>query len=296
MALLRSYLFAPGNDEKLLARVWDAGADAVVLDLEDAVPEAEKAAARRRVATALAARALTARSRALVRINPLEGPHWRADLEAVSLPGLFAVRVAKAESPEAVRSLDATLTRLERERGLAEGAVEIALTIESARGLRAAEAMAAASPRVRNLCFGATDFAADLGIEPGDDEAETLHARSELVLASRAVGIDPPIASVHRRVEDDDGLRRTTEAARRLGFLGRSCIHPRQLAIVQAAFTPGPEELARARGLLEAYEKARAGGSAAVLAAGGEFVDPAVVRRAQKLLDLAGLAGEEERT
>ncbi|MGE0453149.1 MAG: CoA ester lyase [Vicinamibacteria bacterium] len=295
MALLRSYLFAPGHDDKLLARVWQAGADAVVLDLEDAVPESEKPAARRKVETALAAFALAARARTLVRINPLEGPHWRADLEAVTRPGLYAVRVAKAESPDAVRSLDAALTRLERDRGLALGAIEVALTIESARGLRAAEAMATASPRVRNLCFGATDFAADLGLEPGDDEAETLLARSELVLVSRAAQLDPPIASVHRRVEDDEGLRRTTQAARRLGFLGRSCVHPRQLAIVHAAFTPSAEELSRARALVETYERARAAGSGAALAAGGELVDPAVVRRAQKILELAGLVAEEER-
>jgi citrate lyase subunit beta/citryl-CoA lyase len=295
MALLRSYLFAPGNNEKLLARVWDAGADAVVLDLEDAVPEAEKADARGKLELAVTARAPTSLARTLVRINPLEGPHWRADLEAVVLPGLFAIRVAKAESPEAVSSLDVALSRLERDRALAEGSVEVALTIESARGLRAAEAMAAASPRVRNLCFGATDFAADLGIETGDDEAETLHARCELVLASRAAGLDPPIASVHRRVEDDDGLRRTTEAARRLGFLGRSCVHPRQLAIVHAAFTPSAAEVARARALVETWERASAAGAGAALATGGELVDPAVVRRAQKILELAGLAVQQER-
>lgn len=293
MALLRSYLYAPGNDERLLGKVFTAGADAVVLDLEDAVPAGEKERARRLVGAAVRERPLGGRPALFVRINASTGPEWRADLAAVLGPAVAGIRLPKVESPDAVWRADAELTRLERRLGLRAGSVELSCTIESARGALQAAAIAAAAPRVRNLGFGAADFTQDIGAEPDDAESETLHARSLLVLASRAAGLDPPVASVHRKLADEDGLRRSSEAARRLGFFGRSCIHPRQLAIVHAAFAPRAEETARARALVDAYASAVAGGRGALLLDDGQFVDAAVVRRAEKLLELAGLAREE---
>lgn len=286
MALLRSYLFAPGNDERLLEKVFAAGADAVVLDLEDAVPPAEKDRARERVARSLAARPAGAGPRAFVRINGVASGRWEEDLQAVVCPTLAGLRVPKAESAEDLARVAAALVRAEERARLAAGSVELVATIETARGVASAAEIAAA-PRMRNLTFGAADFASDVGAEPGEDETETLLARSRLVLASRLAGIDPPVASVFTRLADDEGLRRSTEAGRRLGFFGRSCIHPRQVRVVHEVFTPGPEAVARARRIVEAFEKGVAASSGAVTTEDGQFVDLAVARRARALLALA---------
>jgi citrate lyase subunit beta/citryl-CoA lyase len=294
MALLRSYLFAPGHDEKLLDKVFAAGADAVVLDLEDAVPPAEKDRARRLVAQAVASRPPGGRPRVFVRINAVDGDEWPEDVCAVVQPGVCGLRLPKAKSREQVVRVHHALREAEAARGLADGAIELACTVESARGLAAARELAG-SPRVRNLAFGATDLAADLGLLPGPEEMETLPARAELVLASRLAGLDPPIASVHTRLHDDDGLRRTTEAARRLGFFGRSVIHPRQLAVVHEVFTPAREEVAWAEAVLRAHEEAARAGSGASVAEGGQFVDAAVVRRARAVLALAPAVVPEAR-
>jgi citrate lyase subunit beta/citryl-CoA lyase len=284
--LLRSYLFAPGNNEKLLARVFEAGADAVVLDLEDAVPEPEKPRARELVRRALEARPAGARPAVFVRLNEPGGRLWADDLTAVVTPALTGIRLPKVESAAAVGHVADALARAERQAGLANGSIEIACTLETARGVHQASAIATA-PRVRNLAFGGADFAHDLGLEPGDDEQETLFARSQLVLAARVAGIDPPIATVWTRLDDADGLRASSERARRLGFFGRSCIHPRQLAVIHEVFSPRLEALAWAREVVEAFERAAAGGSGAVTTTSGQFVDAAVARRARALLALA---------
>jgi citrate lyase subunit beta/citryl-CoA lyase len=289
MALLRSYLFAPGHDEKLLGKVFVAGADAVVLDLEDAVPPAEKARARERVRRALGGRAPGSRPPAWVRINALDSEHWREDVDAAVGPALAGVRVPKVESVAALRLLDEALARAEAARGLRGGSVAVACTIESAAGVLAARELAGA-PRVRHLTFGAADFAADVGADPGPPELETLAVRSHLVIASRAAGIDPPVAPVFTRLDDEEGLRRSTEAARRLGFFGRSVIHPRQIAVVHEVFTPRPEEVRRAEELVKALES----GGGATTAPDGHFVDAAVARRARAILELARSLADRE--
>jgi citrate lyase subunit beta/citryl-CoA lyase len=292
VALLRSYLFAPGNSETLLGKVWLAGADAVVLDLEDAVPPGEKRRAREMVRRALEGRGAAGRPRAFVRINGCETSLWRDDLDAVVVPALAGVRLPKSETPEQVRLVDAELSRLESARGIQPGRLELALTIETAAGVLAAGALASASPRVRNLGFGAADFAQDVGAEVSANEAETLVARSLLVLQSRAQGLSPPVASAYADLTDEEGLRRTSEAARRLGFFGRSCIHPRQVAVVNRVFTPTSAAVERARAVVAAYEAASAAGSGAVALADGEFVDLAVVRRARRVLEVASILQE----
>lgn len=286
MALFRSYLFAPGNSEKLLQKVFTAGADAVVLDLEDAVPPAEKLHARRMVAALLERRHASASLPVYVRVNGMETGLWREDLAAIVSPGLRGVRLPKAESAADVGRFVDALQEEESRKGLAPGAIEVVCTIETARGVCAARELAAC-PRVANLTFGAADFAQDAGVDPGEEETETLVARSQLVLASRAAGIDPPVASVFTRVHDDEGLRRSTQAARRLGFFGRSVIHPRQLPVVHEVFTPAAEEVARAREIVEVFEAALARGSGSALTGDGRFVDVAVARRARALLALA---------
>jgi citrate lyase subunit beta/citryl-CoA lyase len=257
----RSWLFAPGHSEKLLRQVFEAGADVALLDLEDAVPPEIKGRAREMVAS------VAARSRCWVRVNRSGSEDCARDLAAVA--GLVAgIRVPKVESAAEVA-------------WVAERAPGVALdcTIESARGVVAAFAIASA-PACTFISYGGLDLAADLGIPGG--EQETLFARSYLVVAARAAGKPPPSDGVHPMLYDDDGLRKEAEAARRLGFFGKSAIHPRQIPIIHEVFAPTPEELGWAKRVLSAFEES---GGAATRTADGEFVDLPVAERARRLLN-----------
>jgi citrate lyase subunit beta/citryl-CoA lyase len=284
--LCRSHLFAPGSNERVLGKVFDAGADGVVLDLEDAVAPAAKAEARRLVAAAIAGRPGPSRPRVAVRINGIDSPWWRDDLDAVVVRGLHAIRVPKAESADQIRVVDERLAAIERDRGLEGGAIGIVATVETAAGVMAAADLARA-PRVEGFTFGAADFVRDIGADPAAADLASLYARQHLVLVSRAARIDAPVAPVYTQVKDLDGLRRTTAEARAIGFFGRSCIHPSQVPIVNEAFTPRLEEVAAARLVLQAWEDARARGVGALALPDGQFVDEAVARRARALVALA---------
>ena len=264
----RSYLFAPGHNAKLLDRVFTAGADALMLDLEDAVPPQHKALARRMVAAALAAP--PAPARAWVRVNAARTDGCAADLDAVA-EHAHGIRIPKAESPDDV----AWVARR------APGK-PIICAIESARGLLAAQEIAAA-PGVAHLAMGGVDLQRDLNTTGGN--AQTLYARSHLVVCSRAAGIAPPIDSVFPRLGDDAELHEQAEFARSLGFGGKSAIHPRQLAVLHAVFTPSEREVAWAREVVAAFGAA---GGAALRLPDGEFVDLPVARRAERVLELAG--------
>jgi citrate lyase subunit beta/citryl-CoA lyase len=267
----------------VLAKVFDAGADAVVLDLEDAVAPSAKDEARRLVASALAGRAGCARPRIAVRINGIDTPWWRDDLDAVVGPLVDVVRVPKAESAEQIGLVAAALQTLETRRNLALGSVGIVATLETAAGVYAAAEIARA-PRVQAFTFGAADFVRDINADPAAGDHVTVYARQRLVLISRAMGIDPPVASVYTNVKDLDGLRRTTEEARAMGFVGRSCIHPSQVPIVQDVFTPTPEAVASARAIVAAWDEALGRRVAAFTLADGQFVDEAIARRARSVV------------
>ncbi|WP_067822982.1 HpcH/HpaI aldolase/citrate lyase family protein [Actinomadura kijaniata] len=274
---MRSALYVPGDAPGKLATAPRRDADELIVDLEDAVPLAAKAAARRTVADWLATRPRG--PRVWVRVNPGERGH--DDVRAVALPGLTGVCVAKAETVGELAALDALLTGLERERGLRRlGVVPL---LESAAAVLDAPALARA-PRVVRLQLGEADLRADLGVEPGPDERELLYARSRIVLASAAARIEPPIAPVSTDVRDLAALRDSTRALKRLGFRGRACVHPAQLPVVNEVFTPTPDELARARDLLARHEAATAGGTGVCLDDDGRLVDEAVVRSARRLL------------
>src|SRR3954453_16140193 len=259
----RSYLFAPGHNAKLLGKVFDAGADAVMLDLEDAVPPDGKAAARALGAAALADRV------GWVRINAVRSPAAEADLDAVA--GLAAgIRVPKVESPEDVQWVVARAP-----------CPPLICAIESARGVLAAAEIAPVRG-VRHLSMGGVDLRQDLNA--GEGNLQTLYARSHLVLVSRAAGLAPPIDSVYARLDDEAGLREQAEFARSLGFFGKSAIHPRQLPVLHQVFTPNAQEITWAREVLAAFDAA---GGAALRLPSGEFVDLPVADRAHRVLTLA---------
>lgn len=284
MSLLRSYLFVPGNNESLLGKAFRAGADAVVLDLEDAVPEPEKAQARVCVRAALGREATAQGSvPAFVRINSLASEHWRADIDAVIGPEIAGVRVPKAEDIESLCRLSDAISSREISLGMAPGSIRVVATIESARGLARLGSLAR-GPRICGFTFGSADYLADIGGDPADELA-TLFARSALVVTSRSERLAPPVASVFTRLSDDDGLRADTLRQKALGFFGRSAIHPRQLPAIHEAFDPTPAEVDRARKEIAAWEAAAAQGRGALQTEGG-FVDLAVVRRARAILEL----------
>jgi citrate lyase subunit beta/citryl-CoA lyase len=263
----RSYLFAPGHNAKLLRRVFEAGADAVMLDLEDAVPPDAKDTARAMVAEALADRPVW------VRVNAARTTLCEADLAAVGLLA-YGIRIPKVESADDVR-------------WVVEGAPgrPIVCAIETARGVLAAAEIAAV-PGVRHLAMGGVDLQRDLNA--GNGNLQTLYVRSHLVVVSRAAGLEPPIDSVWPRLEDEAGLREQATFARSLGFFGKSAIHPRQLPILHQVFTPSAQELGWAREVVAAFEAA---GGAALQLPGGEFVDLPVAERARRLLELAATRG-----
>lgn len=284
--LHRSYLYAPGSRPDVMRKALKAGADAVVLDLEDAVAADAKPEARSHVAALLDDRAAVAAASGdvHVRINRDGGGYSRDDLDAVVHDGLDAVRLPKVEHPDAVADVAALLDQLERDRSLRVGQVALYPTVESARGLEVVADVAAASTRVVRFAFGSTDLLADLGIAE-ETRWSTLHLRSELVLRSRIAEVGPPIDSVHTRLDDEDGLLAAARHAASLGFHGKSLIHPRQIATAHRVFTPSNADIARAERIVAALHEAEEAGRGAVTL-DGEFVDAAVVARARALLDL----------
>ena len=265
-ATARSILFAPGNDEHRLEKALAAGADAVVADLEDAVPAGEKEAAR-----AVARRVLAvARPDSMValRINAVGSDHWESDLHAFAGAELDAFVLPKA-TPDAVAALGP------------EGPPIVAI-VETAMGLRQAYETAL-QPRVGALVLGAVDLGLELGLEPRADGQEVIYARSALVVDSAAAGIRSPFDLVHLDINDDEGLEEEALLARSLGFRGKVCIHPAQVEIVNRVFSPTREDGDRARRVVEAYERGLADGRGAV-ALDGEMIDLPVVERARRIL------------
>ncbi|MBV1852613.1 HpcH/HpaI aldolase/citrate lyase family protein [Catellatospora tritici] len=282
---MRSYLYVPGDNPAKLAKALTTGADALIVDLEDAVPPAGKDAARAGVADFLGARTGIGEPRVWVRVNP--GELGQVDAAAVVGPQLAGLCVAKADSVDELTALDRLLTGLEAERGLASGTVRVVPLLESAAAVLAAPAIARA-PRVVRLQLGEADLAADLGVTPGPDGCELLWVRSHAVLACAAAGIAAPVAPVSTDFRDLDALRESTLALKRLGFRGRACIHPAQLPVVHEVFTPTEAELAAARDVVTRHDQAMRDGTGVCLDARGRLVDEAVVRSARRLLDPEG--------
>lgn len=279
----RSYLFAPANHARRREKAFDCGADAVILDLEDAVPPAGKAAAREAAAALLGDAGSTA---AWVRINGQGSGWWLADLQAVVGPGLAGIVLPKAESVGQLAALDVAIADCERAAGLAEGSVAVMALVETAAGVSRLDVLAAATPRLVRLSFGVADYSLDLGLQPGPDEAEIAYVRARLTHASRAAGLQAPVDSVVVDFRDAVRFRDSAERGRRFGMFGKLCIHPDQVALANEVFAPSAAEVARARAVVEAFVAAEAAGLAAI-EVDGEFVDYPVVARARALLALA---------
>lgn len=276
---IRSYLYVPASDPRRVDKALGSDADAVVLDLEDAVAPNRKSEARKTAQRLLES---APPKPVLVRVNAPGSSLAAEDLEAVAGPNLFGVRLPKAEDPQEVRRAAETLE--------GSGAI-VQCLIESALGLELAFELARSHARVTGVSLGEADLAADLGAR---DEAGLLYARSRVVVASKAAGLAGPVQSVYTDVRDLDGLRRSTQEGRGLGFVGRSAIHPAQLPVINEAFTPTEEEVAEAEQLLARLEESAGEGTGAFVLEDGRFVDKAVVEGARSTLALAGRALEED--
>ncbi|WP_262849046.1 HpcH/HpaI aldolase/citrate lyase family protein [Mumia quercus] len=283
--IARSYLYVPGNAPDKLAKVLGRGADAVIVDLEDAVPWASKDEARATVAAWL--QALGGQTEGVeiwVRVNP--GPLGVEDVAAVVAPALRGVMVAKTESRADLDAIDDALGKAEAREGLDAGSVGVVPLLESASAVLEARAIAAA-PRVVRLQVGEADLAADLGLGEDVDDADWAPIRSQVVLVSAAAGISAPVAPVSTDFRDLERFAASTRALARRGYVGRACIHPAQVGVVNDVFTPSEDSLARARALVEVFDQAVAEGRGVVVGPDGRMVDEAVVRRARSVIALA---------
>jgi citrate lyase subunit beta/citryl-CoA lyase len=280
---LRSLLFVPGNHARRVEKALGSTADAVILDLEDAVAVGEKGAARVLVAGAVAAKSST---RTYVRVNGLDTPWCYQDLLAVVIPGLAGVVVPKVACAADLLTLDWLLTQLERERGLPMGGIELLPLIETAVAILRLEEIAAASRRVRCLAFGGADYALDLRLQPTVGEEELAFARARLVHCSRAANLEAPIDSVTLEFRDGERIAIAAHRSRQLGFQGKLCIHPDQIATTHAAFSPSAEEIVRARAIVQAFETAEAAGAAAIQL-DGVMIDYPVAAKARQILALS---------
>lgn len=277
---LRSFLFAPGNHARRVEKALSLDADAVILDLEDAVATAEKPATRERV---VAAFGRPRRGWLYVRINAADTDFCYGDLVAIVRPGLDGVILPKVESPATLATIDWLLCQLERERGLPPGIVDLIPIIETARGLDRLGAILAAGARVRRVAFGAGDFTLDVNMAWSRGEAELAHSRAAIVTASRAAGLEAPLDTVWVDLADREGLEASARMALGFGFQGKMCIHPDQIAVVNRVFTPTDSEIAFAERVAAAFAKAETEGSAAIQL-DGKFIDYPIVYRAQRVL------------
>jgi citrate lyase subunit beta/citryl-CoA lyase len=280
MTVFRSFLFAPANHPRRVEKAFTLDADAVILDLEDACAVSEKAASRPRVAEAMA------RPRhclGYVRVNPLSTPFAYGDLAQTIRPGLDGVVLPKVESASDLRTADWLMTQLERERGMPEGAVDLIPIIETAQGLARLAEILAATPRVRRVAFGAGDFTLDLDLTWTRDEDELAPYRAQVVLLSRAAGLEPPIDTVWVDLKDPEGCAASARKAREMGFQGKLCIHPDQVDMVNGAFSPTDAQVTRARRVLDAFAQAEANGSSAIQL-DGQFIDYPIVYAARRVL------------
>lgn len=287
----RSALYVPGDSPEKLDRSFGRGADTLIVDLEDAVAPSAKGEARRIVASWLPS---LPPAPVWVRVN--NSDYLAADVAAVVRPGLSGVCLPKTSSARELVRLDGMLEAAELAAGLPAGSIRVWPLIESPTGVLAAPELAAA-PRVAGLQIGEVDLMAELGVTPSECEEELRPHRAAVVVASTAAGLGAPLAPVSPQWRDEDLYRRSTEAAARMGFGGRVCIHPRQVAIANEVFTPSAERVDWAKAVLERFDTAVSAGMGVVVDSQGQMIDEAVVRIARRINALGpGVPDEHAQT
>ena len=280
MRPIRSLLFAPGNRPELVGKFPRYPADAFAIDLEDAVPEAEKDEARRALPAIVASlREQKLSAQLFIRTNASRSRHAEADLAAALEMSVDGVMMPKLESVNELKKVAAQIDR-------SGHGVQLIGVIETARGVLNVETLAAVPhSHLTALAFGAEDFMTDLGGQRTPEGLEVLYARSRVVLAARAAGLQA-LDLVFVNIRDDEGFRRDAQVGRQLGYSGKMCIVPRQVETANVVFSPSAQEIERARRLLDAYDNAQADGRG-VFEFEGAMVDEPILKRARGILDLA---------
>lgn len=293
MKIRRSSLILPVNVQRFVEKAYLRGADAIVLDLEDSVPLKEKDNARQKIKPSLS---LAARGGAdvFVRVNK-EPSLLKEDLQAAIYSGLDGLVFPKTETPEEVVNLMGEIEKLEKERDLPLGKLELSLLVESPQGLLRLKEIAAASPRIKSISIGPEDYCLELGIEPSPEGLELYYAMAKLVVICKANGLMPMgVMGSIGDFRDLKGFEQAARRARQIGCEGASCIHPDQVEILNRVFSPDPAKVAHARRVAEAFEKGLAQGTASVNV-DGKMVDIPVYNRAKLILQRVEAIAELER-
>lgn len=292
MKLFRTALFAPGSKQRVMNKALESGADAVIFDLEDSVPLAAKVEARDMVAQAIdRAAGADSRPSITVRVNATATRLLKDDLAAVVRPGLDAVFLPKAETVEEITAAGALLDGLESAKQMKPGSVELILMIESALGVYRCFDMLTCSPRVVTACIGSAqdgDLQTDLACGWSIDGPELMYAKSKVLLDTRAAGKLYPLDGVFGNLNDEDGLIRDSEISARLGYVGRTVIHPKQIAPVRRAYAVPAEQVAYYTRVVQEFEAVEQAGTAAITV-DGKLVDYAMYQRARRVLEMAKL-------
>jgi citrate lyase subunit beta/citryl-CoA lyase len=291
--LRRSWMFVPGHRQKMIDKALDlAKVDALMLDIEDGVPQQEKQTARGQIGASLVKEREPGTTPArFVRVSAVGYEYIAADLAHIVQPGLDGLVLPKVETSQQIQLVDAILRDCERQKGMAAGKIALLIAIESPRGLLNAYAIATASPRVTGLLFGAEDLGKELGL-PFRREAEAselLFQRSTLVVAAAAANIQA-VDGVWPDLSDAEGLKRYALQSRRLGFSGMSLIHPGQIDTINQIFGPGADEVAYCQKVIEAFDAAIARGDGSI-AFGGQLIDLPIVERAKRTVAFAAKLG-----
>ncbi len=294
LGAIRSALFVPGNRLDRVDKALATPADMVLIDLEDAVPPAQKAEARAGVAGYLSQ---GDSSRVLVRVNAVDGDLVEADLEAVVPAGPAGLMVPKVQSADDVERVHGMISAVEEAAGLESGALPVIALIETAMGVVNLDAIAlagAGTGRVHTCAFGAADYTLDLGTSISASGEELIYPRSRITLACRAAGLEPPLDTPYLiDLKDLDALEIDARRAKQFGFQGKLCIHPNQVEVINRVFSPTQAEIRFAAKVVAAFEEAEAAGQGAI-SVEGKMVDKPVVDEARRTMRLAALLDEQD--
>ncbi|CEP68933.1 Citrate lyase beta subunit-like [Moorella glycerini] len=282
MPVMRSVLYVPGNNPKMIAKAPTFPADIITLDLEDSVPPAEKENARNLIRENLKAVGANG-SEVYVRINNWETEMTNDDLEAIVYEGLQGVTLAKCGHPDHVKRLDWKLEELERRRGLPIGSIKVSLLLETAKGIIHAYESCIASPRVVSAIFGAVDYCKDMRVKLTSEGKEQEYARAHMAVAARAAGvvaIDCPFVAY----QDMEAFEKSVLQGRQMGYEGRMLIHPSQVEPANRLYSPDPADVEWARGVVKAFEEEAIAKGKAAISYQGKMVDTPVYLNAKDIL------------
>lgn len=288
-SLYRTMLFVPGNIPKKIISAEVYGADCIIYDLEDSVSVFEKDSAR--ILVKYAMQYNRPNCRVGIRINQSDTPYFKDDVKCMVPLCPDFLRLPKTECAEDIINLDNLITELEKEHGIQEGTIKIVASIENALGVINSYKIASASPRMLAIGLGAEDFRTEMGMERSETAEEILFARNLIALNAHAAGIKA-MDYVYSNIKNDEGFRKDTVLGKKLGYSGKSVVHPQQVAIVHEVYTPSEKEIENAKAVFAAYEDALKNGSG-VTSLNGKMIDKPMVTRAMSVLSFAKAAGVE---